>query len=54
MQAKNAQFRRTEKGGKGMALKIRARAESMPDGTDNLEIRAHTKWKRLNFSNGFC
>ena len=29
-----------------MALKIRVRAESMPDGRDNFEIRAHTEWKR--------
>ena len=38
-----AQFGTAEKGGKGMALKIRARAESMPGGRDNFEIRTHTK-----------
>jgi len=44
--AKNAQFHRAEKGGKGMALKIRARAESMPEGRENLDVHSHTKWKR--------
>jgi len=38
-----AQFSAAEKSCKGMALKIRARAESMPGGRDNFEIRTHTK-----------
>jgi len=29
-----------------MALKILTRAEDMPDGKDNLEYLANTKWKR--------
>jgi len=36
-----------EKGDEGMALKIRIRAEDMADGKDNLDIRAHIKWKRV-------
>jgi hypothetical protein len=43
-----AQFSAAEKSCKGMALKIRARAESMPDGRDNLEIRANTKGKKIS------
>jgi hypothetical protein len=35
-----------EKDNEGMALKILTRAEDMPDGEDNLEGHAHTKWKR--------
>ena len=38
-----------EKGGEGMALKIRTQAEDMPDGIDNLESHAHAKWKRATF-----
>jgi len=40
-----------EKGGEGMALKILTRAEDIPDGEDNLESQAHTKWKRAIYSN---
>jgi hypothetical protein len=36
-----------EKGDEGMALKIRTRAEDIPDGKDSLESHAHTKWKRI-------
>jgi hypothetical protein len=35
-----------EKDDEGMALKIRSGAEDKPDGKDNLESQAHTKWKR--------
>jgi hypothetical protein len=35
-----------EKDDEGMALKILTRAEDMPDGKDNLESHAHTKWNR--------
>jgi len=31
-----------EKGDEGMVLKIRSRAEDMPDGKDNPESQAHT------------
>jgi hypothetical protein len=43
-----AQFIAAEKGGEGMALKIITKAEDMPDGEDNLESHAHTKWKIAN------
>jgi len=35
----NAQFHRAEKGGEGMALKIRTRAKGKPDGRNILESR---------------
>jgi hypothetical protein len=35
-----------EKGEEGMALKIRTRAEDMPDGQIHKETYAHTEWQR--------
>ncbi len=35
-----------EKDDEGMALKIRTRAEDMPDDKDKLESYAYIKWKR--------
>jgi hypothetical protein len=42
-----------EKDDERMALKILTRAGDMPDGKDNLEIHAHTKWKRAILFNFF-